>query len=131
MLKDHWLFGAGLAAYPTVLEPYHLHREIEIFQYPHNLILNIWSELGLLGLLTAVWLKLISLKIFLKGRKQTTPFTWLVFVSSAALIEMAIHGLVDVPFFKNDLAMLTAAILVFLTWSVNGPYAKQNLLEEK
>ena len=27
---------------------------------------------------------------------------------------MAIHGLVDVPFFKNDLAIFTAGLLAFL-----------------
>ena len=124
MLKNNFIFGAGLAGYPTALEPYHTHQEIEIFQYPHNLILNIWSELGLLGLLIAVWLIIISFKTFYQGQKKPTHFTWLVFVSAAALLEMFIHGLVDVPFFKNDLAMLTVTILVFLTWSTTGPYAQ-------
>ncbi|MFA6132092.1 MAG: O-antigen ligase family protein [Patescibacteria group bacterium] len=131
MLKDNWLFGAGLSGYPTALEPYHTHKEIEIFQYPHNLILNIWTELGLLGLFAATYLVLVSFKAFYQGKKKQASFNWLVFASGAALIEMAIHGLVDVPFFKNDLAMLTAAILVFLVWSATGPYAyKNDVIEE-
>jgi O-antigen ligase len=131
MLKDNWLFGAGLAGYPVALAPYHNHKEIEIFQYPHNIFLNIWTELGLLGLLAAVWLKIISLITFFRGQKKNSPFSWLVFISAAALIEMAIHGLVDVPFFKNDLALLTAAVFVFLSWSSLGPYADKNNLVEK
>lgn len=131
MLKDRWLFGAGLAGYPTALEPYHTHKEIEIFQYPHNLILNIWSELGLLGLIAAGWLAALSIKTFLKTKKNKTTFNWLNFAAAAALLEMAIHGLVDVPFFKNDLAMLTITVLVFLIWSATGSYASKNPLTKK
>lgn len=126
MLKNNWLFGAGLSGYPTALEPYHTHKEIEIFQYPHNIILNIWAELGLLGLFTAIWLKIVSLLIFYQGQKKHGSFNWLVFAAGATLIEMAIHGLVDVPFLKNDLAMLTAIILVFLTWSTKKLYVNEN-----
>jgi len=131
MLKNNWLFGAGLSGYPIALEPYHTYKEIEIFQYPHNIILNIWTELGLLGLFTAVWLKIVSLITFYRGQKRYRSFNWLVFAAGATLIEMTIHGLVDVPFFKNDLALLTAAILVFLTWSTNKSYDYKNDIIEK
>ena len=55
MLKDNWFLGAGLAGYQTRIAPYHL-PTFEIFLYPHNIILNFWSELGLLGLMAFIWL---------------------------------------------------------------------------
>jgi len=131
MLKENWLFGAGLAGYPAALEPYHTHQEIEIFQYPHNIILNIWTELGILGLIAAVWLAGLSLKNFRQAKKKSSSFNWLAFAAVTALLEMSIHGLVDAPFFKNDLAMLTSVVFVFLAWSATEPYADKINLEEK
>jgi O-antigen ligase len=117
MLKDNWLFGAGLSGYPTALEPYHTHEEIEIFQYPHNLFLNIWSELGLLGLLAAAWLMILSIKKFRQSQKEKSENFWLSAAATTVLLEMFIHGLVDVPFFKNDLAMITVFCLAAVAWS--------------
>lgn len=104
MLKDRPVFGAGLAGYQKTLAPYHTSK-IEIFLYPHNIILNFWSELGLLGLLTFVWLIaafLIKVKKMVKD-EQLRPFA---LASGGAMAVMLIHGLVDVPYFKNDLSML-------------------------
>ena len=56
MLRDRPLSGAGLSGYPTVIAPYHKDPKVEIFQYPHNIVLNFWSETGLLGLLAFGWI---------------------------------------------------------------------------
>jgi O-antigen ligase len=98
-LKDHPLFGAGLDGYPIAIEPYHTHPEYEIFQDPHDVFLNVWVELGLLGLVAAA---LIARRVW-----QSKKLDWIAVAASFALLEMCIHGLVDVPFFKNDLAMMT------------------------
>jgi len=129
MLKDSWLFGAGLSGYQTALAPYHTHEEIEIFQYPHNIVLNIWSELGLLGLVAFIaflWTAVWSIK---KSWQQKSSQFWITAATTMTLVEMLIHGLVDVPFFKNDLAMLTAGLLAILAWSATGPYAHQDIGE--
>lgn len=108
MLKDRPLFGAGLSGYPIIFAPYHQADWIEVFQYPHNIILNIWSELGLLGLIAFI---LLSYRIVrLSNHQQLVSIAIL-----AALIEMSIHGLVDVPYFKNDLAIMTWALVALLT----------------
>jgi len=92
MLKDGRLItGAGLANYQATVEPYHTQgifikdfsdpdaqrklvfneayrmahwQPLEIYLYPHNLVLNFWSELGLAGLLLFIW---IILKYFWLG----------------------------------------------------------------
>ncbi len=123
MLNEYWLTGAGLSGYPVALAPYHQLEEIEIFQYPHNIFLNVWSELGLLGLLALCVLAWQTWRQTKKAFAQTSRFRWLAFGCFAALLQMTIHGLVDAPFFKNDLAMLTLALLALLSWSVSSPYA--------
>jgi O-antigen ligase len=102
MLADRPVLGAGLAGYPTVFSPYHDSTLYEIFQYPHTLILNVWSELGLIGLLAFGWIALVVLATTWKFRKH--PYTLVAF---AALAAMTIHGFADVPYFKNDLAVMT------------------------
>lgn len=107
MLKDHWLFGAGLAGYQTVMIPYHFQKDIEIFWYPHTLLLNIWVELGLLGLYAFLR---ITRSAYRQLQNVLPHHRWIVI---APLLVMLLHGLFDVPFFKPDLALLTAAILSF------------------
>lgn len=107
MLADNPLLGAGLNGYPTALAPYHDATFYEIFQYPHNIFLNVWSELGLLGL-TGLIIGAVLIARTTWRRKNDV----LVLAFSAALLVMLIHGLVDVPFFKNDLAILTGFLLV-------------------
>jgi putative inorganic carbon (HCO3(-)) transporter len=130
MLQDHWLLGVGLSGYPTALEPYHKATHLEIFQYPHNIVLNIWVELGVLGLIAFVLLAyqvLVSLRAPPKprakrGGKQSSggllrrfaPRNDTRLVIFLALLQMTIHGLVDVPYFKNDLAILTWILLAIV-----------------
>ena len=108
MLKDHPITGAGLVGYQTALVPYHhpWHKEVapyplEIFLYPHNVILNFWSELGLLGLIVFIWLMVAFFQV--AWRKRDQP---LAIMALAAMVALLVHGLVDVPYFKNDLAVL-------------------------
>lgn len=109
MLADHSILGAGLNGYPAALAPYHAATEYEIFQYPHNVFLNVWSELGLIGLIGLIGLMIWATHFAWINRKDP-----LVLVSFGALLTMGVHGLVDVPFFKNDLAVMTVFFLVMM-----------------
>ncbi|MFH0873313.1 MAG: O-antigen ligase family protein [Candidatus Komeilibacteria bacterium] len=115
MLSDHWLLGAGLAGYQTMLIPYHQHDFIEIFLYPHNILLNFWSELGLLGLIAFGWLLIYLLKALWPQLKKPDAIALGLFLAYLVII---IHGLVDVPYFRNDLSalffLLTAISLILL-----------------
>ncbi|MCI0479231.1 O-antigen ligase family protein [Candidatus Uhrbacteria bacterium] len=93
MLKDRPLFGAGLGAYPDVIAPYHAATWMEIFQYPHHILLNLWSETGLLGVVAFGWILVLWIR---RGGRTALP----------VIAAIAVHGLVDVPYFKNDLAIL-------------------------
>ncbi len=99
MLQKQPLLGAGLAGYQTAVQPFHILNWAEIYLYPHNLFLNFWTETGLLGLAAFLWLILLIFRTGL-GKADISPFLL------ASFLIILIHGLVDVPYFKNDLAVM-------------------------
>ena len=110
-----FILGAGANNYPIAVEPFHTHDYLEIFQQPHNIFFNVWVEYGILGL---IGMLLLAFELV---RLQTTPNPSFARrgISSAlplaaALAEMSIHGLVDVPYFKNDLSILTWTLIILL-----------------
>lgn len=120
LLQDRPLLGAGLSGYPTVFAPYHDPTLYEIFQYPHNVILNFWVEMGLFGVLAFLWIAIATCRIAWARRGDA-----LVLAAFGALLTMTIHGLVDVPFFKNDLAVLTAFFLAMVLAPAPGTGPKE------
>jgi O-antigen ligase len=113
LLKDTPIFGAGLAGYQTLMVPYHQFWHIEIFLYPHNFFLNFWTETGLLGLISIIW---TIATFFIIGYQSTinnqqSTIKTLTLATICAMITLLIHGLVDVPYFKNDLAILFWVII--------------------
>jgi len=141
MLKDGRLItGAGLANFQAAVAPFHTEgifikdyadpdfqrklvfneayrtanwQPLEIYLYPHNIILNCWSELGLAGMLLFVWIiiKYLSLGIsnfqFLISKQfSISNFKFINIGLICAMAVIIVHGLVDVPYFKNDLAVM-------------------------
>lgn len=121
LLRDHWFTGAGLGAYQLRLIPYHQTAWLEIFLYPHNIFLNFWVELGLLGLLVfciILFFIFQELKfLFLNKHKLAWPLLilWVIWL---------VHGLVDVPYFKNDLSLL---FFIFLVLTIKAKYLPKDL----
>lgn len=105
LLADRPWFGAGLAGFQTLYDQYRLAKHTELLLYPHNLFLNFWVELGLLGLLSMIGL---LVQFFRKGwtavraRSRDTQTRILM----AVMVTTIVYGMVEVPFFKNDLAVL-------------------------
>jgi O-antigen ligase len=113
LLRANPLTGAGLAGFAEHYPKYKLDRHVEALEYPHNIFLNFWSELGLAGLL---WI-IVAIALLKKNawdilrKKSTQP---LVHAALAAFIAIVIYGLVDVPYFKNDLSVLWWVLIAFL-----------------
>ncbi len=122
LLADHPYLGVGLNGYPTALVPYHDASTYEIFQYPHTIVLNVWSELGVLGLIGFLGIVVFIFHYAWANKKDP----W-VLACFAALLTMLIHGLVDVPFMKNDLALL--AVLFFA--AMIAPHAKPSVIARR
>lgn len=137
------IFGAGLANYQTAIKPYHVAgfffnkdndpdfrrkivlfndeykkkywQPLEIYLYPHNLILNFWSELGLVGMLLFVWVIIKYIFTALRLLWQKNEAKYLVIGLLSAMIVIAVHGQVDVPYFKNDLSVIFWLLVALLS----------------
>lgn len=124
MLRPHWFLGAGLAAYQSTVAPFHVFQWAEIYLYPHNIFLTLWSEGGLLGLISFTWLIILlffAAKQIYQSRQSENKILALAILSW--LIIFLVHGLVDVPYFKNDLAVLfwvVVATLLFTRYTTNS-----------
>lgn len=102
MIQAHPFFGAGLSGFPVLYPLFKEARHVEILQYPHNIVLNFWVETGLLGLISfcvLVWQFFARIWRMSARDEFRAPL-------AAAMITLLVHGLVDVPYFKNDLAIL-------------------------
>jgi O-antigen ligase len=123
MLSHHLLFGIGLGNYETAMGPYW--QDLPHVIYPHNIVLNFWAVTGLLGLAAFAWL---AIRAFIMGWRgwRKHPAEWRPYDLGVmlVLVAMAVHGLVDVPFFKNDLSLEFWALLGILwaadRWSAAG-----------
>ncbi len=138
MLKDGRIVtGAGLDNYQKTIAPYHVpgffynkfndpdfHRKtvfnaayrklvwqpLEIYMYPHNILLNFWSELGLAGMLLFIWiigkyfvLGIRNLELGIRSRRKED---YLISGLMGAMVMIIVQGIVDVPYFKNDLSVM-------------------------
>ncbi len=109
LIKQHPLAGTGLSGFAKAFETVRPEGFTEKLIYPHDIFLNFWLETGLLGLLSVFWIIVVATKQVWSNRQNIA-----VLAIGAALLAMLIHGLVDVPYFKNDLAMLTWLLLAAL-----------------
>lgn len=143
--NGHIFSGVGLDNYQTAVAPYHqpglffnrdrldnfddqLHNSealrdkywqpVEIYLYPHNIFLNFWSELGLLGALLFVWIMLkylfLAIRLVFRFNREKKSDQYLTLGLFTAMTVVIIHGLVDVPYFKNDLALLFWLLVAFV-----------------
>jgi O-antigen ligase len=119
MLAQHPLFGAGMSAFQVTIQPYikGLLTDQQLVMYPHNLILNFWTETGLLGLAAFLWLLVQAFRMSFTGwagsRSEWRPLYLGVFL---AMVAVVVHGMVDVPYWKNDLSLEFWALLA-VTWA--------------
>ena len=114
LLADSPITGAGLAGFQTAVLRYHTTSFFEVFLYPHNVFLNFWVELGIVGLLLFFVFMYATLKQSHHLLTTTSSYKKaLVLAGTTSLIIMLVHGMVDVPFFKNDLAIIFLVIWVW------------------
>ena len=117
MLSHHLLFGIGLGNYQQAMGPYW--QDLTRVIYPHNIVLNFWATTGLLGLAAFAWL---AVRAFMLGwggwRRHPAPWRPYDLGVILALVAMVVHGIVDVPFFKNDLSLEFWALLGIL-WAAD------------
>jgi len=111
MLSHYPIFGAGLSGFAERIGPYWNANHPERFIDPHNIVLNFWVETGLLGLFAFAWLLVLVFRISWQGWKKSDSDWRPIFLGVLlAMVAIVVHGLVDVPYFKNDLSLLFWAL---------------------
>ena len=100
MLRDHPVFGNGLGGY------HYLFRGTILEIYPHDMWLTFWVEVGLLGMIAFA---VIFFGLMYRGWRAfplaSGFYRALLWGVSGSLVLWAIHGLVDSPYWKNDMSM--------------------------
>lgn len=121
LLKDHFVFGAGLNGFKTLYSnQYRPVQYQEQFQYPHNILLTFWTEMGILGLFSFLLIMVNLYSMLIRNLiKSSSP------ILGAALLGVlsywVLHGMVDVPYFKNDLSIEFWVIAALIEqWRLRG-----------
>ena len=107
MLREHPLFGAGLSGFADRIAPFWNADHPERFIDPHNIALNFWVEMGVLGMIAFAWIMVTAFRVTWRGwREASGEWRTIELALLLALVAVVVHGLVDVPYFKNDLSLL-------------------------
>jgi len=101
--QAHWqLFNLGwhkIIQNPILGTGLHSFEAFNV-EYPHNIFLTFWIQMGILGLLSFCWILYL---VFQSNKKQPTP---LKLAASVFMLTILLQGLFDTPYFKNDLSVL-------------------------
>ncbi len=112
LLETSPIFGVGLDGYEKLIVDYQANNFVAgggqtffapIQPYPHNLFLAVWLELGLAGMIIFIW---ILIKFFRRGFKNVKNNAIISSTAMGMMVCVLVHGLVDTPYFKNDLAIV-------------------------
>jgi O-antigen ligase len=128
MIRDHPLLGVGLDNFLYAYRGRYIRpaawQEPDL-SHPHNLVLDYWSRLGLLGLAAGLWLQAAFWRLALPLRRLTDPDDRALALGlMASMVDFLAHGLVDNSYFVVDLAFafcLTLGLVVQL-----GPPREKN-----
>jgi len=107
LIGAHPFTGAGLAGFQTAIGPYRAEVHDlsgQTHAYPDQLELDFWVELGVLGFVALMGF-LLELVRYLAPAVRAGPrdHPWAAALT-IAWVAVVIHGLVDSPYWKNDLA---------------------------
>ncbi|NJP06840.1 MAG: O-antigen ligase family protein, partial [Chloroflexaceae bacterium] len=107
MIGDHPLVGIGLDQfgqfYPDYMDPSLAQTNERFTSHPHNLLLDIWLRLGIMGIVAISWLLIRFYRRILHPTGDALPSIINAGIA-AAMTAALVHGLVDNVYFVPDLA---------------------------
>jgi O-antigen ligase len=128
MLRDHPVFGIGLDQFLNQYQgPYAdpAHQQERWLSHPHNLLLDCWLSLGIIGVLVAGWIMVrVILGALALIRRTDARGAALARAVLAGMTVVVVHGLVDNSYFLPDLALtfwLFCALLQMMWKPAHGP----------
>ena len=116
-VKESPVLGLGLTGFANQYGVLNTDPTLDTHNFPHNIFLNLWVETGLLGLIA--FIGIVVIYIYRGLRSVARPIYWAAADESARyklaialfLIALLFQGLVDNPYFKNDLALIFWMVL--------------------
>ncbi|MFA5991115.1 MAG: O-antigen ligase family protein [Candidatus Doudnabacteria bacterium] len=109
-IKESPVTGLGLTGFSQQWQTLNTDPNLDTHNFPHNIFLDFWVETGLLGLISFIGIASLFIYNGLKNRRDIYKLSVALF-----LIAIIFSGLVDNPYFKNDLAMVFWIVLsIFL-----------------
>jgi O-antigen ligase len=116
--SDNWILGIGpgrfqetYLSYQRFYPPY---LEWAVPQ-PHNLYLAFWLQTGLLGLIGFIVLLVSWIRYRLKlicDSSQDADANKIRIILLVMILSMLVHGLIDTPYWKNDLSVVFWLLLL-------------------
>jgi len=110
LIEENPFLGLGLGRFQTVYEergaellgtePYE-----ETMLHPHNLVLATWANAGMIGVISLAWL-IVAVFWSLKNKKLSIEERRFVALVLTMFLVVLLHGVVDQPLWKNDLALI-------------------------
>ncbi|MFQ5813622.1 MAG: O-antigen ligase family protein [Anaerolineae bacterium] len=111
MIRDHPLFGVGLDnflyQYRTRYVLPEAWEELDL-SHPHNIVLDYWTRLGILGVIAIGWLQFAFFRkaLHLYRQLDDRDLRALLLGLMASMIAFLAHGLIDNSYFLVDLAFV-------------------------
>ena len=124
-LTENFVVGIGPGAYQSYFRANQAELideiipEQELPPHPHNLILNFWSDLGVLGLLAIISLYILCIAKLFGGKKN---------LYYLLLAYPLLHGLVDTPYGLEEVSMMFWILLVLAV--THSEHYKEELAQE-
>lgn len=123
ILKDNYIFGVGPGMFQKHYLDYQERFDKQYLEwavpYPHNIFLAFWIQNGIIGfagfLMILFWVWRIWKRSDLSPERSDLPTLAMSF-----FIYFLIHGMMDTPYWKNDLALIFFFFLaVIVIWRLN------------
>ena len=116
-VKNSPITGLGLTGFSHQYRSLVPDPNLDTHNYPHNIFLDVWVETGLLGLLSFTAIVIIYIYQGLRAATLKNTDTSKVSIKlpvALFLVALITQGLIDNPYFKNDLALVFWLVLSFI-----------------
>ncbi len=117
LIKDRPWLGFGFGNF----EPTYYKRAFQLYSPPlewevpraHNLFIHTWAETGIFGLAVLVILLIQILTTLKKSLSSDKNYYFIKIGIITAVLSVIIHGLLDTPYYKNDLSIVFVTLILF------------------
>ena len=83
-------------------------------RYAHNSYLQIWAEMGILGIISFLWIIFITFNIGFKKLRSSENQNYIITGILAAIIVFLLHNFIDFSFFLPEVSIIWWAIFGLL-----------------